>query len=362
MATVRMPSPGDMSDDQLRAARATWEAQRAERWARVSCLTGEAYNQAYAEYMEAKARAEAVVAEARRRGVRSRRPAARGSPTAVPMSAFRFEVSPGPEEVVAVADGPVRFPEPERTAFKRALRDAVDGLQVGPGQLLRGTFAGPLPAGQKTDVENRVLLNVGLREASLRSGFAFEHDCRPPDGWFCGYRYRAVPADDPFAVWEEGADLCRWPVLALTHGLSAGAIWWAGRRARQSGPEGPDAPPPAMLLDVTVTAPRALTLNELKAVADGVIAAAQWTAAVDADGLARLTSTLQAVGVACREDDVDALLTDPAGAGAGRCNVGLIARDGRVDPDDHLAVAGAVRVARGRGLSMSAALYVAGRR
>jgi hypothetical protein len=42
MATVPMLSPGDMSDDQLRAARATWEAQRAERWARVSCLTGEA--------------------------------------------------------------------------------------------------------------------------------------------------------------------------------------------------------------------------------------------------------------------------------------------------------------------------------
>jgi hypothetical protein len=184
-------------------------------------LDGRGLNRAYAKYMEAKARAEAVAAEACRRGVRSRRPAARRSRTAVPVSAFRFEVPPGTEEVVAVADGPVRFPELERTAFKRALRDAVDGLQVGPRQLLRGTFAGPLPAGQKTDVENRVLLNVGLHEASLRSGFAFEHDWRSPDGWFCGYRYRAVPADDPFAIWEAGAELCRWPVLVLTHGLSA---------------------------------------------------------------------------------------------------------------------------------------------
>jgi hypothetical protein len=115
-----------------------------------------------------------------------------------------------------------------------------------------------------------------------------------------------------------------------------------------------------MLLDVSMTAPRALTLNQVKAVADGVIAAAQWTAAVDSDGLARLTSKLQAVGVACWEDDVATLLTDSAGAGAGRCNDGLIARDGRVDPDDHLAVAGAVRVAHGRESSMSAVLYVAG--
>ena len=350
-----------MSDDQLRAARATWEAQRAERWARVSCLRGEAYNRAYAEYMEAKARAEAIVAEARRRGVRRRHPAGRRS-TVAPAAAFRFEVSPGAEEVAAAADGPVRFPEPDRTAFKRALRDAVDGLRFETGQLLRGTFAGPLTAGQKTDVENRVLLNVGLREASLRSGFAFEHDRRPPDGWFCGYRYRTVPADDPFALWRADADLCRWPVLPLTDRLAAGTVWWAARRARQPGLDGPDAPPPAMLLDVNMTAPRALTLNELKAVADGVIAAAQWTAAVDPDGLARLTSNLRAVGVACAEADVAALLTDPAGARAGRCKDGLIARDGRVDPDDHLVVAGAIRVDRGRELSMAAALYVAARR
>ena len=40
------------------------------------------------------------------------------------------------------------------------------------------------------------------------------------------------------------------------------------------------------------------------------------------------------------------LLQDAAGAGAGHCKDGLIAKDGRVDPDDHLVVAGLVHVVR----------------
>jgi hypothetical protein len=55
-----------------------------------------------------------------------------------------------------------------------------------------------------------VLLNVALPNRCLRHGFAFEHDRDPPVAWSCGYRYRAVDAAAPFALWRPRALLCSW--------------------------------------------------------------------------------------------------------------------------------------------------------
>lgn len=106
-------------------------------------------------------------------------------------------------EVVAVSDGAVRFPERERVALRDELRAAVAELDVHEGHVLRGTFVGSLPPGSKTDVENRVLLNISLPERCLRHGFTFEHDRDPPEGWTCGYGYRAVKPEDPLRALGE---------------------------------------------------------------------------------------------------------------------------------------------------------------
>jgi hypothetical protein len=79
-------------------------------------------------------------------------------------------------------------------------------------------------------------------------------------------------------------------------------------------------------------------------VADGVVAAAQWTRTVHPSGVDRLVANLARVGISADRELVIQLLRDRAGAGAGLCLDGLIAKDGRVDPDDHFVVAGIVSV------------------
>jgi hypothetical protein len=350
-----------MTDEDLRSARAAWEAERANRWAQVTALSGAAYGAAYEEYMKAKAEADAVAEEARRRGVRRRRSGAAVAPQSTAGQEFRFEVSTTAGHVTAVADGAVRFPERERTALRNELRVAVGQIPVAPGHLLRGTFRGELSRTWKTDVENRVLLNIGLAERSLRRGFAFEQDTRRPAGWTCGYDYCAVSTADPFDHWRPGQLLTSWDDVALEHGLSATAIWWALRARRPTTPVGPEAAVPATLLTATVVSPRPLTLNQLKAIADGAVAAAQWTARVNPVAAAHVAGNLARTGVQVDRDLVAELLQDPAGAGAGLCQDGLIAKDGRVDPDDHLLAAGAISVELGAASkpSVSAALFVA---
>lgn len=84
-------------------------------------------------------------------------------------------------------------------------------------------------------------------------------------------------------------------------------------------------------------------MSQLKAVADGIIAAAQWTDRPHGGGIERLAANLAAAGVRTDIEHIVELLRDPAGAAAGHCD-DLIAKDGRVDPDDHRAVAGLVHV------------------
>jgi hypothetical protein len=329
-----------MTDAELLAALAGWDRERAARWADVAALRGAAYTAAAGKYTAAKAQMRAVADEAKRRGIRGQ--LGRSVPSAT--VDFRFDVSSGLAGVVAVADGAVRFPDPERLALRDQLRAAVAALDVCEGQVLRGTFAGPLPPGTKTDVENRVLLNIALSKRCLRHGFAFEHDQNSPAGWSCGYRYRAVDAADPFELWRPRRLLTRWQTIRLTHGLTAAAIWWALRTARQPGSLGPAAAAPATLLRATVTSPLTLSLDQIKAVADGVVAAAQWTRELAPIGVERLAANLARAGISAEPAALSALLQEASGAGGGHCDGGLIATDGRVNPDDHLVVAGLVHV------------------
>ena len=118
-----------------------------------------------------------------------------------------------------------------------------------------------------------------------------------------------------------------------------------------------------MVLRARVTVPRALTLGQIKAVVDGIVAAAQWTQAVDQCGVDRLVEHLARSGVSASRTRLAELLENPYGARAGLCRDGLIAKDGRVDPDDHLVVAGAVEVKpeSSSNVSVSAALFAAKR-
>ncbi len=334
-----------MSDEELRVARATWEQNRGALWDSVAALRGTAYLDAYDDYMAAKARADALAAEARDRGIGQRPRRKPEAPSrGAPSPDFRFGVSSDATAVAAVADGAVRYSDTERATLRDELRAAVSALGVGNSQVLRGTFAGALPLGSKTDVENRVLLNIGLPQSCLRTGFSFEHDRNAPPGWTCGYRYRAVHPNDPFEFWRPHDVLTEWRDVPLTHGLTAAAIWWLLRTAREASVPGPDTPVPATLLRATVKTRAPLSLEEIKAVADGVIAAAQWTERVNPDGLDRLTAKLARAGITTDRETVSGLLRDASGAGAGHCMDGLIAKDGRVDPDDHLVVAGLVHV------------------
>jgi hypothetical protein len=346
-----------MTDEELLAAIAAWDRDRATRWARVAGLRGAAYTMAASEYTVAKGQVRAVAAEATRRGIRGRL----GRKAVNAAVDFRFEVSSTLAGVVAVAEGAVRFPDPERVALRDQLRAAVGALDLREGQVLRGTFAGPLPAGTKTDVENRVLLNIALPKRCLRHGFAFEHDRDPPADWSCGYRYNAVDAADPFELWRPRRLLARWQNVRLIHGLIAPAIWWALRIARQPGGVGPAAAAPATLLRVSVTSPRSLSVDQIKAVADGVVAAAQWTRKVDSAGLGRLTANLARAGIFAERATVSELLQGASGAGGGHCDDGLVATDGRVNPDDHLVVAGLVhlRTEPTPATTMTAAFYEA---
>lgn len=106
-----------------------------------------------------------------------------------------------------------------------------------------------------------------------------------------------------------------------------------------------------------------LTLNEIKAVIDGVVAAAQWTSTIRQSGIDRLVANLARAGIVTDRDTVAGLLQDSRGAGAGCCRDGIIAKDGRIDPDDHLVVAGLVHVttASTPGISAAAGLSCASR-
>lgn len=84
-------------------------------------------------------------------------------------------------------------------------------------------------------------------------------------------------------------------------------------------------------------------LDEIKAVADGVIASAQWNEAPDPVGVDRLAQRLARAGIEADAESVRAALVDAALAGMGRCTR-LIASDGRLTPDDHRVVAGIVSV------------------
>jgi hypothetical protein len=284
--------------------------------------------------MVVKARADAVVAEARRRGTRGRRARTAATTRVTPSPDFRFDVSSDSTAVVAVADGAVRFPDPERVGLRNALRVAITELDIREGQLLRRTFVGPLPP---TDVENRVLLNISPPQRCLRHGFASSRTANPSAGWTCGYRYRAVSPKDAFELWRPRGLLAEWQNVPLAHGLTAAAI--GGRCASGGNLASQDQRKPRP--QPTVTSPQPLSLNEINAVADGVVAAAQWTRTVDPAGLDRLTANLAGAGIP-RRAPVSELLRDASGAGGGHCDDGLIAKHGRVDPDDHLVIAGFV--------------------
>ena len=285
------------------------------RWARVAALSDAEYPAAYDEYMAAKTQADAIADEARRREIRGRRVRIAQPASREALGDFRFRVSSDSTAVVAMADGAIRFPERERGKLRDELRTALAALDVHDGQVLCGTFIGPLLPGSKTDVENRVLLNISPPERCLRHGFAFEHDRDPTEGWACGYRYRAVKAEDPFELWRPGSLLAGWRNVPLAHGLIAPAIWWALRTARGRGAAGPAIAVPATLLRATVTSPRSLSLNQIKAIADGAVAAAQWTRIVDPGGLHRLTTNLTRAGISAERAAVSELLQDAAGAG-----------------------------------------------
>jgi hypothetical protein len=338
-------SPGAMSDEQLRNARDAWERERPARWAQVAAVSGTAYEAAFAEYMVDKAQADAVATEMRRRGVGRRHAGATHARPPRPPSPFRLEMRASEQLVEAVAAGAVRFPETERADLRTALKQAVGALSIRKGQLLRGTFAGPLPPHAKPDVENRVLLNIQLAQSCVRHGFAFEHDLHAPPSWACSYRYCAVDTDAPFEFWQPGELLARWNDLALEHGLTAPAIWWSARLARTVTAGAPHVRP--IMVRATVATPRPLSVQQIKAVTDGLVAAAQWTSSPNPEGVERLTNNLALAGIDTDVSRTVALLRDATGTGVGHCRT-LIAKDGRVDPDDHLVVAGIVIAAHGR--------------
>jgi len=123
-----------MSDAALRAARAVWERDRPRLWASVERLKDAEYESAFEEYLAAKAQADAVTVEARRRGIRKRRPrpAVRSRPT-IPTD-FNYAISASGPAVIGVADGAVRYPERERRALREELRQEVRAVRIAPGQ------------------------------------------------------------------------------------------------------------------------------------------------------------------------------------------------------------------------------------
>lgn len=85
-----MTDPPALPDADLLAVIAAWEAGRAERWASVSNQKGAAYEDAYARYMIEKTAAEAVLDEARRRGLRRRgQPRSPSAAARVRLDSFR---------------------------------------------------------------------------------------------------------------------------------------------------------------------------------------------------------------------------------------------------------------------------------
>jgi hypothetical protein len=341
--------PSTLPDDELLAAIATWEASRAERWASVSNQKGAAYEDAYARYMIEKTAADAALDEARRRRLRRRGQPRSARPRTPPAAqgSFRYRMHATDRLVTATADGAVQLSDALRAPLAEELRAGLRGLRFGPGEPLYGCFAGELPA--KTDVENRLLTNIAVPEGCLRGGFAFEHQPEPPAGASCGYEYRPVDPVTPFEVWRPAADeLIAWEEFELSHGMSAPAVWWQARARR--GADTPDGGRPArrLMLRINVASPGALGTAEIKAVTDGLLAAAQWMPAADDSDSERFHARLRAAGVDANPATVVRLLRDPAGAPLGPCER-LVYRDGRVSPDDHLVVAGIVAVTSGAG-------------
>lgn len=336
--------PTSLSDKELLAIRSAWEAERAPLWQHVVQHKGLDYQREYDGFMARKAEAEAATAELRRRGLlrRGRPPRGAGTTEAAPArprltdfsSAFVFEHSA--RRVRAAADAHVRFEEKDRLALRAALRAATGRLRIDDTEVLRCAFLGPKPT-VGTDVENLVLYNLGLGSDVLARGVAFEHLNEPPADGAIGYEYAPVSAAAPLRLWRAGTELIRWSDVDLP-AYSAPGTWWTLRRAGvplQAGDLEAD-----ILVRCRLATPRTLGVGEIKAVVDGVIAAAQWMPDVPAERVELLASILER-GLAIKPDihEVAAALAADERSVLGACP-GLIPSDGRINPDDHRLVAG----------------------
>jgi len=230
----------------------------------------------------------------------------------------------------------VRFEEKDRLALRAALRAATARLRIEDSEILRCVFLGPKPT-VGTDVENLVLHNLGLGSDVLTRGVAFEHLTDAPADGAIGYEYEPAPAASPLRLWQTNAQLITWSDLALP-ALSAPAIWWTLRSAGvplQAGDADAD-----ILVSCRLATPRTIGVGEIKAVVDGIIAAAQWMPDVARERVEWLTSILERT-LASKPDirDVHAGLARDERSVLGACP-GLIPSDGRINPDDHRLVAG----------------------
>jgi hypothetical protein len=242
-----------------------------------------------------------------------------------------------------------------KARLQRGLRD----LQIADGEVLRGRFLGPVDD-DGTDVENLVLTNIEIPAAALARAFAFEHDPRPPDDAACGYEYEPVDSAGPFNLWRAGVEINSWEPFELKYGVTAPAIWWQARKRRGSNPVNGSGPPGRLMVRTEVTHVTALSLDQIKATTDGVLAAAQWMPHATVANTAKFHARLLAAGVTATPAEVVDLLRDPAGSTLGP-RKSLITRGGLVSPSDHLVVAGIVAIGRGRDTAprLSARVYAA---
>lgn len=260
-----------MTDDELLAAIAEWETGRAARWARIELLKGSEHLAARGEYMQAKAAHDEMKAEATRRKLRGGQGAGRRAAPG-PVEQIWCKVQPGDRLVTAKAAARARHMAAATGDLRTRLQRGIGGMKIDDGELLCGRFLGPIdddPWGE-TDVENLVLTNVEIPAEPLAGGFAFEHDPRPPDDCVCGYKYAPVDRAAPFAIWRPGDLVTRWQPFELEHGLTAPAIWWQARTGRGNDPPAGRPAPERLMVRIDVTAPLQLTLEQIKAVTDGV--------------------------------------------------------------------------------------------
>jgi len=243
--------------------------------------------------------------------------------------------------VIAIA-APAYVPYEPRTQQQRELRADLQrklrDLKVGSGQILWGTFAGPLPAG--ADVENALFYNLGSGAfaRSMDNGAAFELE---PNPLVAGvrYTYRAGLKDEEFTYWRPTRKLASIAVSGMPATLAS--IWWALRSVPGSiqtyGEVREVEEPFAATLNVEGPV-RSLTPSLVKAIVDGIVCGLQSQSdQVGASSVAPLIATPLSV----RPDAVVAALTN-AGPSALGVRTSLVHARGKGvqwAPDDDRCVA-----------------------